>query len=43
MWPDPQFPAALVTLTGKTLNGKSHFLCSVEKNPPAVFYKKGVI
>ena len=42
MWPDPQFPAALATLTGKTLSGKSHFLCSVEKNPPAVFYKKGV-
>ena len=29
MWPDPQFPADLVTFTEETLNGKLHFLCSV--------------
>ena len=28
MWPDPQFPADLVTFSGEILNGKLHFLCS---------------
>ena len=29
MWPNPQFPADLVTFTGEILNGKLHFLCRV--------------
>ena len=29
MWPNPQFPADLVTFTKKILQGKLHFLCSV--------------
>ena len=29
MWPNPQFPAALVTFTEEILGGKLHFLCSV--------------
>ena len=28
MWPNPQFPADLVTFTEEILNGKLHFLCS---------------
>ena len=28
MWPNPQFPADLVTFTRETLNGKPYFLCS---------------
>ena len=28
MWPNPQFPANLVTITEVILNGKLHFLCS---------------
>ena len=28
MWPDPQFPADLVTFTEEILNGKLHFLSS---------------
>ena len=28
MWPNPQFPAELVTFTEEILNGKLHFLCS---------------
>ena len=28
MWPNPQFPADLVTFTEVMLNGKLHFLCS---------------
>ena len=28
MWPNPQYPAYLVTFTEKVLNGKLHFLCS---------------
>ena len=27
MWPNPQFPADLVTFTEEILNGKFHFLC----------------
>ena len=30
MWPNPQFPADLVTFTEKIINGKPHFLCSVK-------------
>ena len=29
MWPNPPFPADLVTFTEEILNGKLHFLCSV--------------
>ena len=29
MWPNPQFPADLLTFTEEILNGKLHFLCSV--------------
>ena len=29
MWPNPQFPADLVTFTEEILNGKLHFLCGV--------------
>ena len=28
MWPNPQFPADLVTFTEEILNGKLHLLCS---------------
>ena len=28
MWPNPQFPADLVTFTEEILNEKFHFLCS---------------
>ena len=28
MWPNPQFPADLVTFTKEILNGKLHFFCS---------------
>ena len=28
MWPNPQFPAGLVTFTEEILNGKLHFLRS---------------
>ena len=37
MWPNPQFPVALVTITEEILHGKLHFLCSV------CCYKKKVI
>ena len=29
MWPNPQFPADLVTFTEEIFNGKLHFSCSV--------------
>ena len=29
MWPNPQFPADLVTFTEEVLNGKLYFMCSV--------------
>ena len=32
MWPNPQFPADLVTFTEEFPNGKLHFLCSELKN-----------
>ena len=28
MWPNPEFPADLVSFTEEILNGKLHFLCS---------------
>ena len=28
MWPNPQFPADLVTFTEEILNGELHILCS---------------
>ena len=28
MWPNPQFPADMVTFTEEIINGKLHFLCS---------------
>ena len=28
MWPNPQFPADLVTFAEEVLNGKLNFLCS---------------
>ena len=31
MWPNPQFPANLVTFTEEILNGKLHFLRSAIK------------
>ena len=31
MWPNPQFPADLVTFTEEILNGKLHFLYRVGK------------
>ena len=30
MWPNPQFPADLVTFTEEILNGKVHFLRSAD-------------
>ena len=27
MWPNPQFPADLVTFTEEILNGKFYFMC----------------
>ena len=32
MWPNPHFPADLVTFAEKILNGKLHFLCSIRVN-----------
>ena len=37
MGPNPQFSADLITFTEETLNGKLHFLCSVEN---FVLYKE---
>ena len=34
MWPNLQIPADLVTLTEEILNGKLHFLYSVNQNQP---------
>ena len=31
MWPNPLFPADLVTFTEEILNGKLYFLCSVNQ------------
>ena len=33
MWPNPQFPADLVTFTEEIVNGKLHFLCSAGFSP----------
>ena len=38
MWPNPQFPADLVTFTGQILNGKLHFLCIVKHNNEGLKY-----
>ena len=32
MWPNPQFPADLVTFSEEIFNGKLHFLCSASKS-----------
>ena len=32
MWPNPQFPADLVTFNEEILNGKLHFLCNEREN-----------
>ena len=32
MWPNPQFPADLVTFTEEILNGKLHFFVQWKKN-----------
>ena len=32
MWPNPQETADCVTFTEEILNGKLHFLCSVERD-----------
>ena len=37
MWPNPKFPADLVTFTENTLNGKLHFLSSVFAKKTRVF------
>ena len=37
MWPNPQFPADLVTFTEEIVNGKLQFLCSVN------FYKMSIL
>ena len=36
MWPNPQFPADLVTLTEEIRNEKLHFLCSAKS---VIFYE----
>ena len=42
MWPNPQFPADLVTFTVEILDGKLHFLCSGKctKDVKRLFQKK---
>ena len=37
MWPNPQFPADLVTFTGEILNGKLYFLCSKDSTRTQCF------
>ena len=37
MWPNPQFPADLVTFTEEILNGNLHFLCIVNTQLRKVF------
>ena len=32
MWPNPQFPADLITFAEEILSGKLHFLCSESTN-----------
>ena len=39
MWPNPQFPADLVTITEEILNGKLDFLCSDK----ALCFKKNLL
>ena len=40
MFPNPQFPADLVTFTEGTLDGKLHFSCSALASDMAVLYGK---
>ena len=35
MWPNPQFPADLITFTEEILNAKLRFLCSDSYNKPS--------
>ena len=37
MWPNTQFPTDLVTFTEEIVNGKLHFLCSVESTVTEIF------
>ena len=37
MWPNPQFSEDFITFTGEILNGKLHFLCSVNRR--VTFYQ----
>ena len=39
MWPNPQFPADLVTFTEEILNRKLHFLCSVNSRGQYFVFK----
>ena len=39
MWPNPEFPADLVTFTEEILNGKLHSLC-LKQSPGALLYQK---
>ena len=40
MWPNPQFPADLVTYTEEIHNGKLHFSCSFILYPPSIYLFK---
>ena len=39
MWPNPLFPADLLTFTEEIFNGKLHFLCSAKQGKNAIKYK----
>ena len=39
MWPNRQIPVDLVTFTEEILNGKLHFLCSVDRENLHIFRK----
>ena len=43
MWPNPQFPAGLVTFTEEIPNGKLHFLCSAIYNIMVTFAKNTML
>ena len=43
MWPNPKFPADLVTFTEETLNRKLYFLYSVKENQPVHFQRNTII
>ena len=36
MWPNPQFPADLISFTEEILNGKLHFLCIAHNKTPKI-------